>query len=150
MSSKCKNTATEAYVALAKRPRSEIKCRTPKSNDIITVLNSKVELSTNSSSSTFKLDFVEDLGLPHLPLTGLLHFNHVAETKLVFLRKVKNSLVDKLENLGCMGLFDVSNEVYPQLFCLLYANFEKVEPKGRSGTYCTIKVRTPSSLSPLN
>ena len=40
-----------------------------------------------------------------------------------------------------MSLFDVSDEIYPQLVCLFSANFEKVEPQGRAITYCTTKVK---------
>ena len=48
-----------------------------------------------------------------------------------FLRKApKCSFVDNLEKLGCIDLFNVSDEVYPQLVLLFYANFEKVEPQG--------------------
>jgi len=49
--------------------------------------------------------------------------------------------LEKLENLGCMGLFDVSNEVYPQLVRPFYASSEKVEYKGKGRTYYTIKVK---------
>ena len=54
---------------------------------------------------------------------------------LEFLKK------EKLENLGCIGLFDVGDEVCPQLVHLFYANLEKGEPKGRGRTYYTIKMK---------
>jgi len=58
-----------------------------------------------------------------------------------FLTKANFSFFEKLENLGCMSLFDLSNEAYPQLIILFYANFEKVKPKGRIKTYYTTKVK---------
>ena len=40
-----------------------------------------------------------------------------------------------------MALFKLSDEVYPQLVRLVYANFEKVEPKRRGRTHYTTKVK---------
>ena len=40
-----------------------------------------------------------------------------------------------------MDLFNVTDEVYPQLVRLFYANFEIVEPKGRGRTYYMTKVK---------
>jgi len=52
---------------------------------------------------------------------GVKHFNHVVERELMFcefidfkfLRHVKFPFVEKLENLGWMGLIELSDEVYP-------------------------------------
>ena len=38
-----------------------------------------------------------------------------------------------------MSLF--SDKIYPQLVRRFYANFEKVEPRGKGGTYSTTKVK---------
>jgi len=40
-----------------------------------------------------------------------------------------------------MGLFNINDEVYAQLIHLVYANFKKLEPKGRSRTYSTTMVK---------
>jgi len=58
-----------------------------------------------------------------------------------FLRQEKFSFVEKLEKLGYMKLFDVSDEVYLQLVSVFHANFEKVELQGRRRTYYTTKVK---------
>jgi len=55
------------------------------------------------------------------------------------MRNPKFSFVGNLQNLGCMGPFQIIDEVYRlvRLFC---AHFEKVEPKGRGMTYYKTKV----------
>jgi len=57
------------------------------------------------------------------------------------LRQAKFSFVEKLEDLGCMSLFNVNYEVYPQLVQLFCANFEKVEHEGKGTTYYKTKVK---------
>ena len=52
---------------------------------------------------------------------GVKCFNHVVERELVpcefvdfnFMKHVKFSFVKKLKKLWCVGLFEVSDEVYP-------------------------------------
>ena len=44
---------------------------------------------------------------------------------LDFLKKVNLSFIEKFKNLGWIVVFDVSDEVYPQLVSLFHANFEK-------------------------
>jgi len=83
---------------------------------------------------------------------GVKQFNYVVERELVFceftdfnfLRHAKFSFVQKLEKFGCMGVFKVSDKVYPQSVCLFYANFEKEESKGWGRTYYTTKVKDTS------
>jgi len=67
---------------------------------------------------------------------GVKCFNHVIERELKFcesadfdfFKQAKFSFIEKLEDLGCIGLFNASDEVYPQLIRLFFANLEKVEP----------------------
>jgi len=78
MSSKCKGRAlSKAFSILAKQTYGATICQLPKSGEINTVLNSKVELSSNFGNPFFKLESVKDLGLPHLLLVGIKGFNHV-------------------------------------------------------------------------
>ena len=43
--------------------------------------------------------------------------------------------------MGCKRLSNIGDEVYPQLICLSFANFEKVKPQGQGRTYYTTKVK---------
>jgi len=92
--------------APAKQTRGATKYWLPKSWEINTILDCKVELSTNSSNSFSKREHLEDLGLPDLSFEwftnmGLKQFNHIVERELVFfefvdfnfLRHVKFSFV---------------------------------------------------------
>ena len=101
-----------------------------------------------------KFDSLEDLGIPefsHECFTdlGVKRYNYIIKRELMccwhvdfdFLRKAKLSFVEKLEKLGYMKLFDVSDEVYLQLVSVFHANFEKVELQGRRRTYYTTKVK---------
>jgi len=66
-----------------------------------------------------------------------------------FITHAKFSFVEKLEKLGCMGLFQVRDEVYPQLARLVYANFENVDPRLRVEPTTPPKSKALSSLSLL-
>jgi len=115
---------------------------------------------TNSSNSFSKLKFIEDLGMPDLSLElfsdmAVKHFNHIVERGLVsckfvdfrFLRHTELPFVEKLENLGYMGLFKVSDEVYLQLVRSFYANFMKVEPRGMVEPTRPPKSKTVTTLT---
>jgi len=58
-----------------------------------------------------------------------------------FLKQVKFSFVEKLENLGCISLFNIGVEVYTQLVCLFYGNVGKLKPQKWRKTYYNTKVK---------
>jgi len=89
------------------------------------VSDSEAEMSTNFGNSTTKLDSLEDIGLPELSVgwftdIGDKFINHVIRWELVFYESVdfdffkhaEFSFVKKLNNLGCISLFNISVEAY--------------------------------------
>ena len=72
---------------------------------------------------------------------GVKCFNYVIEKELFyeavdfeFFKQAKFFFLKKLENMGCMSLFNIDDEVCPQLVHPFYANFKKLEPQGRYRT----------------
>jgi len=65
--------------------------------------------------------------------------NHIVEKELIccefvefdFLRKAMLSLVKKLQNVGCIRLFDVSDEEYPALVRIFMLTLKKLNLRER-------------------
>ena len=145
---------TESTSSLAKWTRStQAKRREGTKVDDVNISYFEQEFFINSTKYESKGIASEDLEAPDLPYTwfinlGLKKFNNMVNWELVFyefefayFKNPKFSFVGKLENLGCIGLFEVGDVYYPSLVHLFYANFVQVVPKGRGRTFDTTQVK---------